>query len=85
MDERQKQLIIDYQYVFESDAGRRVAADLEENFDPPTVKLSIGNSDETAFWLGQRSVVLYIAGQIKENLNRQRQEVAESEAEDAAD
>ena len=77
MDENVKQLILDYQEIFGSEAGQRVHCDLSEklNYDASfAVAISSGNSDNVLMELGKREAFLYIMDMIKADPNAQVQE-----------
>jgi len=54
-----KQLKAAYKFVFETDDGQRVLADLRRRCHAHTSTFS-GNPNETYFFEGQRQVVLFI-------------------------
>ena len=55
-----EQLIIAYKQVFESDNGKKVLEDLEKRCSYHTTTHIKGDSHESAFLEGTRSVVLFI-------------------------
>ena len=55
-----KQLQVDYQTVFKSEAGARVLYDLKKRCSFHTTTHIKGDSHESAFLEGTRSVVLFI-------------------------
>ena len=55
-----KQLNLDYKQVFESDNGKKVLEDLEKRCSYHTTTHIKGDSHESAFLEGTRSVVLFI-------------------------
>ena len=55
-----KQLQNDFKTVFNSDEGKRVLADLEKRCHFLTTTNIKGDSHESAFMEGQRSVLLFI-------------------------
>ena len=55
-----KQLQVDYQTVFKSEAGSRVLDDLKKRCSFHTTTHIKGDSHESAFLEGTRSVVLFI-------------------------
>ena len=60
MDKKLQQLIKDYKIIFGSDEGKRVLDDLKKRshfFSTTHVK---GDSHETAYFEGQRSLVVFI-------------------------
>lgn len=94
-----KQLIIDYQTVFDNEYGKRILADLELEFglyDTASGYVRRRISDgktfvsqidpyATLFNDGARGVILYIKERVGANVDKEVQETAESEVEDAAD
>ena len=54
----------DYLTVFQSDAGRRILAELMETFHVVRPVHGTGNSHETSFRDGQRYVVLYVLSRL---------------------
>lgn len=82
MDENKKQLILDYQEVFGTDAGRRVLNDLENRFyfkGSFEAVVQAGASEYTALQLGKREAYLYIIDKIEADPNAVVQEEAETE------
>ncbi len=65
-----KQLVIHYQTVFKSEGGEKVLDDLEKRCGFNTTTHIKGDSHESAFLEGQRSVVLFI----KNMLNKKMEE-----------
>lgn len=55
-----KQLTVDYKTVFQSEAGQRVLDDLKKRCSFHTTTHIKGDSHESAFLEGTRSVVLFI-------------------------
>lgn len=82
MTDEEKQLVIDYQTVFDSEYGRRVYANLMKWSGFNDRIIPQGVPDITAFELGRRDMFLHIKDKIETNLDEERQEMAESEAED---
>lgn len=83
MNEKQKQLILDYQEVFGTDAGKRVRSDLETRFyfkDSFEAVIQSGVPEYAALQLGKREAYLYIIDKIEADPNQEIQEVAETEA-----
>lgn len=85
MDAVTKQLILDYQTVFGSEYGERVLADLSKWSGYEDRIIPQGIPDITAFDLGRRDMFLHIKDKIDADLDKEVQETAESEVEDAAD
>lgn len=85
MTPEQKQIIIDYQITFDTDHGRRVKDDLQKwsGFDDRIIPAGV--PDVTGFELGKRDMFLHIKDKIDADLDEERQEIAESEDEDATD
>ena len=68
-----KELQTDYKTVFNSDEGVRVIADLEKRCHFMTTTNIKGDSHESAYMEGQRSVLLFIKSMLqKENENVKR-------------
>jgi uncharacterized protein (DUF2126 family) len=65
-----KQLVIAYKQVFNSDNGKKVLEDLERRCSYHTTTHIKGDSHESAFLEGTRSVILFI----KNMLNRKPEE-----------
>ena len=60
LDKKLAELIKDYQFIFNTDEGKRVLDDLKKRshfFNTTHVK---GDSHESAFYEGQRSLVVFI-------------------------
>ena len=55
-----KQLAIDYKTTFGSESGEKVLKDLEKRCSYHTTTHIKGDSHDTAFLEGQRSVVLFV-------------------------
>ena len=65
-----QQLQTDYKVIFNSDEGVRVMADLEKRCHFMTTTNIKGDSHESAYMEGQRSVLLFIKQMLqKENKN----------------
>jgi hypothetical protein len=60
MEEQLKQLKEFYKLVFESDAGKQVMSDLEKRCHYNVTTNVRGDSHESAYMEGQRSVLLFI-------------------------
>lgn len=75
VDERLKQLILDYQEWNGTDAGKRVLSDLKSRFDIRIIPQ--GMPDCTAFENGKRDVYLYIRDKIEADPNQELQEAEE--------
>ncbi len=65
-----KQIVIAYKQVFNSDNGKKVLEDLERRCSYHTTTHIKGDSHESAFLEGTRSVILFI----KNMLNRKPEE-----------
>ncbi len=65
-----KQLVIAYKQVFNSDNGKKVLEDLERRCSYHTTTHIKGDSHESAFLEGTRSVILFI----KNMLNKKHEE-----------
>tara|TARA_R100000278_G_scaffold118725_1_gene99549 strand:+ start:805 stop:1017 length:213 start_codon:yes stop_codon:yes gene_type:complete len=59
-DKDLKQLIIDYKTTFGSESGQRVLEDLKKRCSFETTTFVKGDSHESAFLEGQRSMVLFL-------------------------
>ena len=60
LEKKLKQLQTDYKVIFNSDEGVRVMADLEKRCHFITTTNIKGDSHESAYMEGQRSVLLFI-------------------------
>lgn len=81
MDEKTKQLILDYQNIFSGDAGKRVKDDLAERFHYNAIFeliIKTGPPEQTAFELGKRDAYLYILDKLTADPNEEQQTVAET-------
>ena len=68
-----KQLKISYNNIFESDEGKLVMSDLEKRCHYHATTNVKGDSHESAYMEGQRSVLLFIKQMLlKENTNVKR-------------
>jgi|TARA_R110000822_G_scaffold6141_1_gene25675 hypothetical protein len=68
-----KQLKISYKNIFESDDGKAVMVDLEKRCHYHATTNVRGDSHESAYMEGQRSVLLFIKTMLlKENTNVKR-------------
>jgi len=85
MTDEQKQIIIDYQTVFDSDGGRRVLENLRKwsGFDNRIIPQGV--PEVTAFALGRRDMFLHIIDKIEADPNKDRQTEAEMEADYAGE
>ena len=72
IDEELKQLLLDYQEIFSTDAGKRVLADLATRFDGRIIPQ--GMPDCTGFELGKREAFLYIVDKVNADPDQQIQE-----------
>tara|TARA_Y100000592_G_scaffold94706_1_gene159879 strand:+ start:319 stop:552 length:234 start_codon:yes stop_codon:yes gene_type:complete len=61
-----QQLIADYKFVFSSEEGMRVLADLKRRLHYFTTTNVKGDSHESAFLEGQRAAILWIDNIIKQ-------------------
>ena len=61
-------LIKNYKIVFNSDDGKKVIEDLEKRCHEFVTTHAKGDSHETAFLEGQRSVLVFIKSMINKNL-----------------
>lgn len=73
-----KQLIIDYQTVFDTECGRRVYADLEQHCHYNTL-LDCDSAMILSQLTAMRNVFLYIKSQIADDPNREIQTQSEIE------
>jgi len=65
-----KKLKENYQYIFNTDEGKDVLSDLEKRCHYHTTTNVKGDSHESAYMEGQRSVLLFIKSMLrKENKN----------------
>jgi len=63
-----KKLQINYKYIFNTDEGKEVLADLEKRCHYHSTTNVKGDSHESAYMEGQRSVILFIKSMLrKEN------------------
>ena len=60
-----KQLIIAYKQVFESDHGKKVLEDLEKRCSYHSTTHIKGDSHESAYMEGQRSILLFIKAMLQ--------------------
>ena len=60
LEKKIKQLQIDYKSIFNSDEGSRVMADLEKRCHFLSTTNIKGDSHESAFYEGQRSIVVFM-------------------------
>ncbi len=77
IDEKLKQLILDYQQLAGVDWGKRILSDLKSRFDVRIIPH--GMPDCTAFEVGKRDAYLYIMDKIEANPDQEIQENAEYE------
>ena len=77
-EDKQKQLVMDFQNALTSEGGKRVLKRLSElcNENEPTYVDN--NALGTAYKEGQRSVILHINKMLAKNPNLERQEKARS-------
>ena len=85
IDEKRKQLILDYRTAFGTDAGQRVYYHLSQvNFYSASfVTVMAGSPQQIAFELGKREAFIQIMEMMKADPDRELQEVAETEEFDA--
>ena len=77
MDEKKKQLVLDYQRLSGVDWGKRILDDLKSRFDRRI--MPTGVPDVMAFEVGKRDTYLYIIDKIEADPDAVVQEVAEIE------
>ncbi len=80
INEELKQLVLDYQDIFGTAAGKRVMDDMATRFNFRGSFSSIvqcGLPEHTALELGKREAYLYILDKIEADPNQEVQEVAE--------
>lgn len=77
MNEKEKQLVLDYQRLSSVDWGKRILDDLKSRFDG--LIMPTGVPDVMAFNVGQRHTYLYIRDKIEADPDAVVQEVAEIE------
>lgn len=77
MDEKTKQLVLDYQRFANTDWGKRILDDLKSRFDGRI--MPTGMPDVMAFEVGKRETYLYIMDKIEADPDAAVQEVAEIE------
>ena len=61
-----KELKKDYQFIFASDEGTNVLADIEKRCHYHTTTNVKGDSHESAYLEGQRSVILFIKSMLQQ-------------------
>ena len=62
-----KKLRDNYQYIFNTDEGKEVLSDLEKRCHYHSTTNVKGDSHESAYMEGQRSVILFIKSMLREN------------------
>jgi hypothetical protein len=62
---KQKDLVIQYQHVFSSEAGKKVLADVCKRAGVLAVSHTKGDPHETAFYEGKRSLALFILSMLQ--------------------
>ena len=70
MEQKLKDLIKDYQFVFNSNEGKNILEDLKKRchfYNTTHVK---GDSHESAFYEGQRSIVVFMESLIKSKTDK---------------
>jgi len=77
MTDEQRQVVIDYQTVFDSEFGRRVYEDLKKwsGYNDRIVP----NGEMTGFELGRRDMFMHIKDKMDADLNEKVQETSEVE------
>ena len=71
-------LKVNYKTIFNTDEGKRVLADLEKRCHYHSTTNVKGDSHESAYMEGQRSVLLFIKSMLrKENVNVKRTDTGE--------
>ena len=60
LDKKLAELIKDYQFIFNTDEGKRVLDDLKKRFHFYSTTHVKGDSHESAFYEGQRSLVVFM-------------------------
>jgi len=87
MDDVQKQLLIDYQMTFGSDHGMRVLEDLQKwsGYDDRIIPVGIDGLVGAISDLGRRDMFLHIKDKLETRPDKEIQETAEGEAEDATE
>lgn len=83
MDDKQKQLVLDYKMTFDSEHGKRVYEDLQKwsGFNDRIIPGDVPAI--TGFELGRRDFFLHVKDKVDADLDKEVQETAESEVEDA--
>lgn len=81
VDEKRKQLIIDYQTVFGTEAGKRVYDHLLQSnyYDASFILVMTGTPEQVSFELGRREAFIQIMKMMKADPNRELPETAELE------
>ena len=67
MENLLKKLRENYQYIFETDEGKQVLTDLEKRCHYHSTTNVKGDSHESAYMEGQRSVVLFIKSMLRKD------------------
>ena len=62
-----KKLQINYKYIFNTDEGKEVLADLEKRCHYHSTTNVKGDSHESAYMEGQRSVLLFIKSMLRKD------------------
>lgn len=83
MTDEQKQLAMDYKEAFGTQSGLKVYEDLQKwsRYDARIQPCDV--SAGTGFALGRRDMFIHIKEKVEANLDEKRQEMAETEPEDA--
>tara|TARA_R110000822_G_scaffold23884_2_gene73303 strand:+ start:1909 stop:2136 length:228 start_codon:yes stop_codon:yes gene_type:complete len=66
-------LINHYKIVFGSDEGKSVLEDLERRCFYNVTTFSKGDTNETAFFEGQRTVLLFIKGMLNKKIEKEKE------------
>ena len=67
MENLLKKLRENYQYIFETDEGKQVLTDLEKRCHYHSTTNVKGDSHESAYMEGQRSVLLFIKSMLRKD------------------
>ncbi len=79
MDDKKKQLAMDFMNIFTSEGGERVITNLSKFCYENESTYKGSDTHGSAFQEGARSVILYIRSQLKKDLHEVRQEKARSQ------
>lgn len=78
-EEQERQKLLIFQLVFESDAGKKVLEDLKRFCHYSAPCFVQGAPDLTTLREGERNVILYILSLLERDPNEKRQETASNE------